>query len=87
MSISARINEVLEALENLFLEVFELADWNRRQDEADAIRDQRIDALEAELRAFKAGSDSSQTNPGPAQQGVLAQNQHPPAHHLRKAMT
>lgn len=69
MSISARINEVLEALENLFLEVFELADWNRRQDEADAIRDQRIDALEAELRAFKAGSDSSQTNPGPAEQG------------------
>ena len=70
MSISARINEVLEALENLFLEVFELADWNRRQDEADAIRDRRIDALEAELRAFKAGSDSSQTNPGPAEQGL-----------------
>ncbi|SUS08830.1 exported hypothetical protein [uncultured Defluviicoccus sp.] len=69
MSISARINEVLEALENLFLEVFELADWNRRQDEADAIRDQRIDALEAELRAFKAGSGSSQSSPGPAEQG------------------
>ena len=69
MSLSVRINEVLEALENLFLEVFELADWNRRQDEADAIRDQRIDALEAELRAFKAGSGSSQTNPGPAEQG------------------
>ncbi|VUX46636.1 exported hypothetical protein [Candidatus Defluviicoccus seviourii] len=69
MSISARINEVLEALENLFLEVFELADWNRRQDEADAIRDQRIDALEAELRAFKAGSGSSQSSPGPAERG------------------
>ena len=44
MSLSARINEVLEALENLFLKVFELVDWNKEQDA-------RNSALEAELEA------------------------------------
>lgn len=48
MSLSTRINEVLEALENLFLKVFELVDWNKEQD----AKDIELEAEIAELRAI-----------------------------------
>ncbi len=74
MSLSARINEVLEGLENLFLQVFKLADWNKTQDvkiegqdtkieEQDKVnqeQDTRIQQLEAEIRALKGEAAPTQ---------------------------
>ncbi len=64
MSLSVRINEVLEGLENLFLHVFDLAkrlvsveDKNEEQDAKNEEQDAEIEALKAEIRTLKGESN------------------------------
>lgn len=66
MSLSTRINEVLEALENLFLRVFEIADRNREQDTLINAQQAEIEALKARVQALDGETLVAPAAPTPA---------------------